>query len=275
MIGDRTIGIIGAGSMSEALIRGLCNSGVSPNRIIVTNRSNRDRLEDLSRRFEIRNTRDKAGLIGESHVVVIAVKPKDVPALLGEIGSLLRAGQVVISVAAGVQTSFIEDRVMARGVEVIRAMPNTSCLVKESATAVSRGSSAGEAAEQIARAVFSSVGKIVVVPEAMLDAVTGLSGSGPAYVYLMIEAMVEAGERMGLTLEVSRTLAVQTVFGAAKMLKDTGESPEYLRRRVTSPGGTTMAGLEVLAEKGFHQAVIQAISRATERSQELGRALMV
>ncbi|MCL5046035.1 MAG: pyrroline-5-carboxylate reductase [Actinobacteria bacterium] len=274
MIGDKTIGIIGAGSMSEALIRGLCNSGVSPSRVIVTNRSNRDRLEDLSRRFGVGNTTDKAELVGAADVIVIAVKPKDVPDLLREMSSLPRPGQVIISVAAGVQTAFIEERI-SRGTEVIRAMPNTSCLVKESATAISSGASAGDLAEQVARAVFASVGKVVVVPEAMLDAVTGLSGSGPAYVYLMIEAMVEAGERMGLTRDVSRILAVQTVFGAAKMLKDTGESPEYLRRRVTSPGGTTMAGLEVLAEKGFPQAVIQAIWRATERSQELGRALMV
>jgi len=274
MLKEKTIGIIGAGSMSEALIRGLCNSGVPSNQVIVTNKANRERLEELSRRFGIRATRDKAELVGAADLLIIAVKPKDIADLLREIGSLVRSGQVIISVAAGVHTSFIEER-LTPGVEVIRAMPNTSCLVKESATALCRGVSAGDTAEYISREVFASVGKVIPVSEAMLDAVTGLSGSGPAYVYLMIEAMVEAGERMGLTRDVSHTLAVQTVFGAAKMLKDTGESPEYLRRRVTSPGGTTMAGLEVLAEKGFPQAVIQAISRATERSQELGRALMV
>ena len=271
---NKSIGFVGAGSIAEALIRGLLSAPlVKPEQIAVCNRSNTARLQELEKRYDVRIIRDKDRLVRVSDVLVLATKPKDSAHALAEIGRLSLQGRVVISVVAGVRTDSVE-RLLGEGVQVVRAMPNTSCHVRESATAISSGRSAGEQALQLAVELFSCVGKVSLVPEEMLDPVTGLSGSGPAYVYLLMEAMIEGGVQQGLPPGVSRDLAVQTVLGAAKMAAETGEDPELLRHRVTSPGGTTLAGLQVLAERGFNSAVTQAISRATARSRELGRGLL-
>ncbi|HEY3364713.1 MAG TPA: pyrroline-5-carboxylate reductase [Symbiobacteriaceae bacterium] len=270
MLQEKTIGFLGAGSMSEALIRGLLAKGVvQPQQIIVTNRANRERLESLSRRFGVRIATSKAELVPQVDVMIVACKPKDVNDLLGEIGEFTRAGQILLSVAAGVSTESLAAGV-ARGVQVVRAMPNTSCQVGESATAICLGEGAQAEARAVAGSILGAVGRVVEVSEPLIDAVTGLSGSGPAYVYLMIEAMVEAGKGVGLPAEVSRELAVQTLLGAARMLVETGEDPALLRQRVTSPGGTTMAGLQELHDSGFQLALVRAVARATQRSRELG-----
>ncbi|MDF2626965.1 MAG: pyrroline-5-carboxylate reductase [Symbiobacteriaceae bacterium] len=271
MLHGKTIGFLGAGSMAEALMRGLIQGGVvRPQQMIVTNRSNRERLETLQMRYGVRTAASKATLVAEADVLVVLCKPKDVADLLAEIRPYTSRGQVLLSVAAGVSTSLLADGV-APGVRVVRAMPNTSCQVGESATAICLGEGAGEEARLVARAILGAVGRVVEVPEAQLDAVTGLSGSGPAYIYLMIEAMVEAGRGVGLSEQVARELAVQTLLGAARTLVETGEDPAELRQKVTSPGGTTMAGLQVLNEAGFREAMVRAVARATQRSQELGR----
>jgi pyrroline-5-carboxylate reductase len=264
------IGFLGAGNLAEALIGGMLKKGlVRPAQVVATNRSNRERLRTLQQRYGIQVTTQKAAVVEMADLLVLACKPKDVAELLAEVGARTRPGQVVLSVVAGMPT----ERMLAgltAGVELIRCMPNTSCLVGESATAIARGPGASDRALQLCREVLETVGAVVVVEEAQLDAVTGLSGSGPAYIYLMIEAMVAAGEQVGLTEALARDLALQTLKGAARMLEVTGDDPGALRERVTSPGGTTYAGLQALRERGFEAAVVEAVARATHRAGELG-----
>ncbi|MHB9144593.1 MAG: pyrroline-5-carboxylate reductase [Symbiobacteriia bacterium] len=265
-----TIGFLGAGSIAEALAKGIVRAGLAPlDNIWVTNRSSRERLARLAAGLGVHVTIDKRDVVDRADLLVVACKPKDVPGLLAEIGPHTRRGQVLLSVAAGVGTATLATGLTA-GVEVVRAMPNTSSLVGESATAISGGPGAGDRAVAMCRALLGAVGKVVVVSEHMLDAVTGLSGSGPAYVYAMVEALAVAGITAGLPAAVAQELAVQTVLGAASMLRETGEDPAVLRQKVTSPGGTTMAGLQVLQDRGFQEAIVGAVARASERSRELG-----
>lgn len=263
-----TVGIIGAGNMADALVRGLLARGVvTPDRCIVTNRSNNVRLARFASEWAIATTRDKPYLVQQADVIVLAVKPADLPGVLGEIAPHVEARHLVVSVAAGVPLETIEHAL--DGAAVLRAMPNTSTAVGASATAVCAGRRAGEAHLRVVRTLFEAVGRVVVVPERYFDAVTGLSGSGPAYVYLLAEAMVEAAEREGLEREVALELVSQTVLGAGRMLIESGDDPAALRARVTSPGGTTMAGVEALVEGGFVATVGRAIARATRRAAEL------
>jgi pyrroline-5-carboxylate reductase len=263
-----TVGFIGAGNMADALVRGLLGRGVvTPDRCVVTNRSNDVRLARFAREWSVVTTRDKARLVRASDVIMLAVKPSDVPDVLREIAPYVEARHLVVSVAAGVPLETIEAALGAAA--AVRAMPNTSTAVGASATAVCAGRRAGEAHVGVVRTLFEAVGRVVVVPERFFDAVTGLSGSGPAYVYLLAEAMVEAAEREGLEREVALELVSQTVLGAGKMLVETGDDPALLRARVTSPGGTTMAGVEALVEGGFLATVGRAIARATRRAGEL------
>lgn len=270
---SRRIGFLGAGSMAEALIRGLLSAGlVSPDQVLATNRQNRQRLDELASRWNINVTNEQRLVASQSDILVLACKPKDVVALLNEVGGATHSGQVLLSVAAGISTASIADLVRP-GVQVVRSMPNTSSLVRESATAICAGPGTGPEAMLTARAILGAVGKVVEVPEAMLDAVTGLSGTGPAYIYLMMESLTEAGVRVGLPADIASSLARQTIIGAAKMLAETSEDPAVLRQKVTSPGGTTMAAMQVLNESGFTQTVVKAVARATERSQEMGAAM--
>ncbi|HEV2440452.1 MAG TPA: pyrroline-5-carboxylate reductase [bacterium] len=263
-----TVGFIGAGNAVDALVRGLLGRGVvRPERCLVTNRSNDVRLARLAREWSVVTTRDKARLVREADVIVIAVKPSAVPDVLSEIAGHVEARHLVISVAAGIQLETIETALGA--VAAVRAMPNTSTAVGASATAICAGRHAGDAHMRVARALFEAVGRVVEVPERYFDAVTGVSGSGPAYVYFLAEAMIDAAQREGLEREVAVELVSQTVLGAGKMLVETGEDPAVLRERVTSPGGTTMAGIEVLKEGGFTETIVRAIVRATRRAGEL------
>lgn len=272
MLTGKRIGFLGAGSITESLVRGMLDAEVvRPEQILVSNRSNRERLTYLSQRYGVGAAASKRKLASTCEILVLSCKPKDMAELLAEVGEKTRPGQIVLSLAAGVATSFIEERV-SPGVQVVRSMPNTSCQVGESATAICRGQGATAEAMRLIGAILGSVGQVYEVPEEQMDAVTGLSGSGPAYVYLIIEAMVQAGQNVGLPFDVARALSIQTLKGAAKMLEETGEDPAILRERVTSPNGTTFAGLQVLAEAGFSQALVRAVARATERSQELGKS---
>jgi pyrroline-5-carboxylate reductase len=270
MLEGKKICFIGAGSMAQAMIWGLLSSNlIKPESIYVTNKSDRAKLNKLGEKWGVNITYDKALMLQMADIIILAVKPKDVREVLKTIKAHVTRSHLILSVVAGIGTDLIQTLV-GKEVPIIRAMPNTSCLVKESATALALGKYADKEDEAIGREIFSSIGKVIVVEETALDAVTGLSGSGPAYVYLMIEAMVDAGIKAGLSSEVSKELAVQTVLGAARMLIETGEEPTALRQKVTSPGGTTFAGLTVLEKAGFRNSLIKAINRAAQRSKELG-----
>ncbi|HLW46505.1 MAG TPA: pyrroline-5-carboxylate reductase [bacterium] len=263
-----TVAIIGAGNMADALVRGLLGRGVlTPDRCLVTNRSNDARLARFAREWSVGTTRDKGRVISGADVVVLAVKPADVPGVLREISPYVEARHLVVSVAAGVPLATLEAALDKAA--VVRAMPNTSAAVGASVTAICAGRLAGKTHLGVARTLFEAVGRVVVVPERFFDAVTGVSGSGPAYVYLLAEAMVEAAEREGIEREVALALVSQTVLGAGRMLVETGDDPAALRARVTSPGGTTTAGVEALVDGGFCATVARAVARATRRAAEL------
>jgi pyrroline-5-carboxylate reductase len=269
----RTIGFIGAGNMATALLQGLLRAGqVSPDHIVASD-VRPERLVELGKAHGVRTTSDNVALLGDCDVIVLAVKPQVIDSVLEELGMRVRSEQIIVSIAAGVPLSHIEAR-MAPGSRVIRAMPNTPALVQAGATALAPGRCASADDVVVARAMFEAVGRVVVLGEAQLDAVTGLSGSGPAFVLLMIEAMADGGVKVGLPRDVAQILAAQTVFGAAKLLVETGEHPARLKDMVTSPGGTTIAGVHALESRGVRSAFMDAIEVATRRSAELGRALI-
>lgn len=262
------IGFIGAGNMAGALIRGLLGQRIAgPAQIWATNRSNETRLRGLEEAYGVRVTRSKAALAGASSVLVLAVKPLDMAVALTELAPHVHTQHLVISVAAGFPLRTIETALPA--VPAIRAMPNTSAAVQESATAIVGGALATPAHLATAEAIFRAVGDVAVVDEELLDVITGLSGSGPAYVYRLIEAMIHAGTDLGLDPALARRLAIQTLLGAARMLEHSGEDPAELRRRVTSPGGTTMAALHALESRGFAAAIREAVGRAAGRAREM------
>ncbi len=265
------IGIVGAGAMALAFVRGVVQSDLlSPSEIAVNNRGNEHHLAPL-REMGVRVVGDKEALCAASGVIVLAVKPKDAAQALAELRPHVLPSHLVLSLMAGIPLDFIEARLVA-GAHVVRAMANTSSAIRESATAAAKGNHAGEEDLQLALRLLGALGPVLVVEERSLDAVTALAGSGPAYVYLLMESMIQAGSHVGLDDDVSRQLALQTVYGAARMLMETQHHPEELRSRVTSPGGTTEAALRVLEASGFRASLVEAIARAKERSSELGRA---
>jgi len=272
MLGDKRIFFLGAGSISEAMIKGLLETeAVAPHQITICNRQNGARLATLETHYGVRVSADKLADLAAADVVLLTVKPFDVATALAQVGGAIGAHQLVVSVAAGVTTGAIE-RKLGAGVPVIRAMPNTSSFVQASATALCRGSWADDAHLTLARQLFAAIGTVTTVDEGALDAVTGLAGTGPAYIYYVVEALLEGGIAAGLDEQTCRDLLLQTVHGAAKMLHTTGQAPAELRRQVTSPNGTTMAGIGVLDERGVKEAFRRAVLRATERAGEMGRA---
>lgn len=267
------IGIIGGGHMGGALAKGLLRAGVtSADRIVVADvlASARERL---AAETGVRTTGDAREALDRAEVVIIAVKPQAMQDALSPLAGKLTAGQTVLSIMAGVATSRIEEALAGAGapVHVVRAMPNTPALIGEGMAAVCKGKHATDADMARAETILSAVGKVIRVDEKQMDAVTGLSGSGPGYVYTVIEALADGGVKVGLSKPVALHLAVQTVLGAAKMVIETGEHPAALRDRVTSPGGTTIAGLSALEAHGLRNALISAVEAATKRSAELGR----
>lgn len=256
--------VIGGGRMGEALVGGLVGSGWAPATDITV-------VEvDVGRRAELAEAHPGlvvSGTATPAEAAVIAVKPADALAAATTAGDA--GARRVLSIAAGVTVAALESA-LPDGVAVVRAMPNTPALVGAGASAIAPGRAAAEVDLAWAEEVLGAVGTVVRVPEAQLDAVTGLSGSGPAYVFLVAEALIEAGVLAGLPRPTSRTLAVQTLLGAALLLDATGETPEALRAQVTSPGGTTAAGLRALEAAGVRSAVMEAVVAATERSRALG-----
>ncbi|HEY8041659.1 MAG TPA: pyrroline-5-carboxylate reductase [Polyangiaceae bacterium] len=268
----RRLGFLGAGNMAAALIEGLMHGKVLPPDRVVASDVKAERLELLHRTHGIRTTTDNHALVRDSDVVVLAVKPQGIDRVLTEIGGDVRADQLVVSVAAGVPIEALEGRLPA-GSRVVRAMPNTPATVQAGATAIAGGAHAREDDLRMARELFEAVGRVVVLDEVLLDAVTGLSGSGPAYVMLIIEALADGGVKVGLHRDTALLLAAQTVFGSAKLLLETGEHPGRLKDMVTSPGGTAIAGLHTLESGALRKTLIDAVECATKRSVELGEQM--
>lgn len=264
------IGFLGAGSIVEAMLSGILKKGlISTNRVYVTNRSNSERLDFLTETYGVNTTHDKMDVIKATDILILAMKPKDSAEALKELAGSVHPGQLVISVIAGVSTTLIGEW-LGVNCPIIRTMPNTSSAVGLSATGLAANQFVTEDQLQVATRLFEAIGTVYTVAEEELDIVTGLSGSGPAYIYYLVEAMMGAGATAGLDREMARQLTLQTLLGAAHMLMDTREEPALLRKKVTSPGGTTQAGLEVLESYQFQKAVTSAILRATERSREMG-----
>lgn len=261
------VAILGAGKMGEALVAGLLSAGWPPEEIVASDRR-LERLEELRARFAIETTHDNVEAIRGAEIVVIAVKPQDMDTLLAEIGGALTARQTVLSIAAAITTAAIE-RHLSDAVPVVRAMPNTPATVHEGMAGISPGAHAGE--EHLAKAeqLLAHVGRTVRVPEHYLDAVTAVSGSGPAYFALLAESMIEAGILLGLSREISTELVVQTMLGTAKLLRDGKMHPVELREAVTSPGGTTIAAIRELEQAGVRAAFLNAVQAAMQRSKEL------
>ncbi len=256
--------------MAEALVRGLLAAGVAPAERIRVSDPAAERREHLAARYRINVSQDNAELAAWSEVLVLAVKPQAIDAALASLTSALNRDALVVSIAAGVTIARLEKQ-LPTATRLVRAMPNTPALALAGASAIAPGSCCDEHDLAIARSLFAAVGRCVQVAESGLDAVTGLSGSGPAYVMLFIEALADGGVRAGLDRDTALLLAAQTLFGAAKLQLDTGEHPGVLKDRVTSPGGTTIAGLRCLERMGVRGALIAAVEAAAQRSRELGK----
>jgi pyrroline-5-carboxylate reductase len=265
---DKRFAIVGAGNMGLALLRGLLDSrSVHPQNISVRNKR-KERGDALAQRYGVRTAATNAECVAGADVVILSVKPQILSKVLEELREHVQSA-VLISVAAGISTRRIE-RELGGSPRVVRAMPNTPALIKEGATAITAGEYANEDDVRLAEAVFSKVGRVCIVDEVHLDAVTGLSGSGPAYIFLIIEAFADAGVKVGLSREIAMDLAVQTIQGSARMLQQLGEHPGKLKDQVTSPGGTAIAGLHTLEEGGLRTTIMNAVEAATNRAKELG-----
>ena len=259
------IAIIGGGRIGEALLSGLLSAGWTD--IVVTSRRE-SRVAELRERYGVEATTSNTAAIDGAALVVFAVKPQDIDALLADVGGALTQAQTVLSVAAAIPTRRIEAGI-ADGVPVVRAMPNAPSVVHEGMAGVAPGSHAGDEHLALAEEVLSHLGRVVRVSEDAMDAVTAVSGSGPAYFALLAEAMIEAGILLGLSREISTTLVVQTMLGTAKQLRDEGMHPVELRESVTSPGGTTIAAIRELEQAGVRAAFLNAIQAAMTRAREL------
>lgn len=273
MLKEEKILFLGAGSMAEAMVSGMINRGkIQPKQITVSNRTNLDRLNQLEKSYNINGiTKDRLN-IGQYDIIILAMKPKDAQASLKSINDQLHHKQLVLSVLAGVSTTFLETYLPSQQ-QVIRVMPNTSSMIGESATAISSGTYTTNENMKLALELLKSIGEVYMIPEKMMDVFTGIAGSGPAYIYYLVEQMEKEGKTQGLTEEMVRRIISQTILGAAKMINSLSETPTVLRQRVTSPNGTTAAGLEALETFGGGTALVHAIKQATNRSKEISEHL--
>lgn len=266
----------GAGSMAEAILRGLIESKLAnPKQVNVMNRQNVERLQQLNELYGVVpaiSDADKNNALTTCDVIILGMKPKDAATALKALQPLLRAEQLVISVIAGLSISTIQQ-LLGRPQPVVRTMPNTSSTIGLGATGISYSESVSTEQRELAHAMFQAIGITAIVDEPLIEAVNGVSGSGPAYVYYLMEAMITAGVDLGLTPEAAKQLTVQTVLGAAEMVKATGEDPGELRRKVTSPNGTTQAALETLEQYSFQEGMNKAIIRCAERAREMGETI--
>jgi pyrroline-5-carboxylate reductase len=264
-----TIAILGAGKVGEAMLSGMLSAGRPAGSLLFTERYP-ERAVELEQRYGVRSV-DVPTAAQEADVLIVAVKPQDIEPLLDDLRPAITPGTLVVSLCAGLPTALYERRLPDR-TPVVRVMPNTPMLVGEAMSAISPGSHATSEHLKLVEDLLSSVGKVVRVPEAQQDAVTALSGSGPAYFFFLVEAMIDAGILLGLPRNVSTELIIQSAVGAARMLRDSGEHPVALREAVTSPGGTTIAAIRELENHGVRAALLAAIEAAAIRSAELGSA---
>ncbi|HZK18647.1 MAG TPA: pyrroline-5-carboxylate reductase [Clostridia bacterium] len=268
-LAGKTLGFIGAGAMAESIVLGLLKSNTLKSGSIIVSDTDQGRLNYFKDKFSVDGF-DNLSLVEKADIVVLAVKPKVLPDALSVVAGSFRAEQLLISIAAGISTSRIEE-LAGQDVAVVRVMPNTPSLVNAGASALCAGSHADGEQLDTARVIFDSVGKTVLVPETLMDAVTGLSGSGPAYIFMVIESLIDGAVRIGLPGDIARVLAAQTVLGAAQLVLESGEHPAILKEKVTTPGGTTAAGLYALEKGGTRRAFIEAVAEAAQRSQELNK----
>jgi len=269
-----TAGFIGAGNMAEALIKGFTASkALPPSRIFVSDRLNQ-RLVHMAETLGVKILTKNYEVARNADIIFIAVKPSDAAGVLREIAPELNAGKLLVSIAAGITTGRVMEALEEGGLKevipVVRAMPNTPVTIREGVTALVAGAGAGKGDLAVAGRFFSTVGGVVYIEdEALMDAVTGLSGSGPAYIFYIMEALIEAGAGAGMTAEQARTLVIQTTIGAARLAAESGVELKELRERVTSPGGTTAEGIRVFEEAGLGDIIIRAVRAAERRSREL------
>jgi len=273
MTKGKKICFIGAGNMAEALVRGLLKAGSATPEDVTCTDTREEQLQRFAKDFGVQTTTDNAAAAKGAEVVILSVKPQVMSRALDDIAAAIDPSKLIISIAAGVPIAAIESR-LGRGARIIRSMPNTPALVDAGATAIAAGAHATQDDMKVAKALFDSVGMTVSVEEPLLDAVTGLSGSGPAYMFLIIEAMSDAGVKVGLPRYTAQKLAAQTVLGSAKLLIETGIHPGQLKDQGTSPGGTAIAGLHTLEAGGLRTTLINAVESATLRSRELGKAFL-
>ncbi|HEY3355345.1 MAG TPA: pyrroline-5-carboxylate reductase [Polyangia bacterium] len=269
---DGTIGFIGAGNMAEAMVKGLLAAAAVTKDQIVAAEPRADRRQELAVRFGVEVIKDNKEVARRADILVLSVKPQILEKVLGEIAGTLHPDALVISICAGVPTAYIEAKLRDR--RLVRAMPNVPALVGAGATVICAGEHATDEDLAAAQRIFDSVGTTTILDESLLDAATGLSGSGPAYVFLIIEALSDAGVKVGLSRYNAQALAAQTLLGSAKLLMETGEHPGRLKDMVTSPGGTAISGLHTLEAGGLRTTLINAVEAATRRSAELGEALL-
>ena len=269
-IKGRKVGFIGAGNMGEALIKGLVAANLVPAKAIYASDVRLEALRALEQRYGVQLTQDNAELVSQVDVVILSVKPQIMAAVLGQIAPAVTRQKLLISIAAGVPTKTIRAG-LGKEARLIRVMPNTPALVLAGVTAIAKAQGLEPGDLDVAAEIFGAVGRVVTLDEELMDAVTGLSGSGPAYVAIVIESLADGGVLMGLDRATAMTLATQTVLGTARLALETGMHPGALKDMVSSPGGTTIAGLAALEESGVRHAFIKAVERATLRSRELGR----
>jgi pyrroline-5-carboxylate reductase len=268
MLKGKKVAIIGGGKMGSIIAQGLITHKIVSTKDITITDIDAARLKLLRSSLKLKVSRDNENTVRCADIIILAVKPQNMAVTLNEVSPAVNKSKVVISIAAGITTNFIEKS-LTKGVRVVRVMPNTPALVGEGAAAIAAGSHAKANDIKLTRAIFNAVGISVEIKEKLMDAVTGLSGSGPAYFFLIIEAMIEAGLKTGLSRNLAKQLATQTMLGAARLCLQSDKEPSQLREMVTSPNGTTFAGLKVMEEKNIRAIIIAAIEAATKRSKEL------
>ena len=268
MFDNKRIAVLGAGKLGEALISGMIDAGIVSKKQFIATAAHKERLDQLREKLDIETTLSNAEAVRKAHLVLVCVKPMTVEEVLRQIADDLHPGHIVISVAASVPTRLMES-VINKPVPVIRTMPNTPSFVKKGMTAIAPGKFATAEHTAEARKIFDAIGRTVILDEKHMDAVTGLSASGPAFVYIIIESFVEAGVKVGLPREAATQLAAQMVLGAASMVLETGEHPAKLKDIVTTPAGCTIDGILELEDGGLRVTLIKAVVRATQRAKEL------
>jgi len=273
MIQEKNIGFIGTGNMGEAIVSGLLSSKSSTPEKIICSDIRSDRLDFVKAEYGVGTTRKNAEVVNASEIIIYSVKPQTMAKTLKETASCLDMSKLVISIAAGVPLAAMEGCIK-KDLRLIRVMPNIATFVKEGAAAIAGGQHALDEDLEMTKTIFDSVGKSIILEEELMDAVTGLSGSGPAYIFLIVTALADAGVKMGLSRQDALFLSSQTILGSAKLLMETHEHPGKLRDRVTSPGGTAIAGIHTLEEGGLRTTLMNAVEVATNRSRELGEMMI-